>query len=50
MGKKQVDTDNLINKEKKAKFSVLKILQKSKGKTADTHLKLFDSIGAGGIL
>ena len=44
MGKKHVDIDNLINKGRKAKFSVLKMLQKSKGKTGDTYLNLFDSI------
>ena len=44
MGKKHVDIDNLINKGRKAKFSVLKMQQKSKEKTAGTYLKLFDSI------
>ena len=41
--KKHVDIDNLKNKERKAWVSIQKMLHKSKGKTADTYIKFFDS-------
>ena len=43
-GKKQTGIENLINKGRKAWFSIQKMLQKSKEKGVDTYLKLFDSI------
>ena len=43
-GKKHVGIENLLNKAKKAWFSIQKILHKSKEKTVDTYLKLIDSL------
>ena len=43
-GKKQVGTDNLINKARKVWFSIQKMLHKSKEKTIDVYLKLIDSL------
>ena len=42
--KKQVGTENLINKARKIWFSIQKMLHKSKEKTIDVYLKLIESL------
>ena len=43
-GKKQAGIENLINKARKAWFSIQKMLHKSKEKTIHTYLKLTNSL------